>query len=54
MCEYMREIYLGKLCKSSAGHMNLCHINFYHAIRYNAYSLEYINKNRINLSRGPF
>ena len=48
---FMREIYLCKLCESSAGHINLYCINFllHHVTMHRA--LECIN---INLSRCPF
>ena len=46
----MCEIYLCEFCESCSGHINLYCINFCHAIHK---ALEHINKNCINLSRGP-
>ena len=34
--KFLCEIYLCELCESSADRINLYHINFYHAICYNA------------------
>ena len=47
----MSEIYLCKLCESSASRINLYRINFYHAILAMHKMLEHINK---NLLRGLF